>query len=295
MRRFTLLLLLLLGTTALRAQDKIVTTDNKQIEARVLEITLEEVSFKRFNNPEGPTYRLPVSALRYIEYPNGLRDEFQPAAPQAEVAETAPAPAPDPAPEAPASQPAAAPAAAKRYAVGDYYAEGDIRGVVLMTTDGGRHGLIISLDQTTTHWDSFDKEQPHTTGATDRADGERNMATLEAYIAANNLSWDHFPAAAWCRSRGEGWYLPAIDELLAIAFHFNGDNRTIFNRKARQKVNNTLKEHGGKRLDPLMYYYSSSEEDAQRVLIGHMDTKPPYVEPYKKGGISCLVRAVRKF
>lgn len=276
------------------AQDLIVKHDASKIEARVLEITLDEVSYKRFSNPDGPTYRLPVSEIRYIEYPNGERDTFRTESEKPESEPKEHSPAGDPLPATADTAPAESPSA-KSYAIGDLYDVGGVKGIVLHTTDEGRHGLVISLEETTTHWDLFTKEQPHATGAADRADGEKNMAALERYIADKGLNWSDFPAAAWCRSLGEGWYLPAIDELLMIAFHFNGDNRTTYDRKARQRINNQIKEHGGKRLDRMMYYYSSSEEDALRVLIGHMDTKPPYVEPYKKNGITCLVRAVHKF
>jgi len=283
------LILFLFPVWGLCAQDLIVKYDESKIEARVLEITLEEVSYKRFSNPDGPTYRLPVTEIRYIEYPNGERDTFQAVA--EESAKSLPAEKPLPETTTPPTENSSA----ESYAIGDLYNVGGVKGIVLHTTDEGRHGLIVSLEETTTRWDTFEKEQAQATGATDRADGQKNMAALERYIADKGLSWSDFPAAAWCRSLGEGWYLPAIDELLSIAFHFNGDNRTIYDRKARQRINAAFKAHGGKRLDRMMYYYSSSEEDALRVLIGHMDTTPPYVEPYKKNGITCLVRAVHKF
>ena len=42
------------------AQDLIVKTDAAKIEAKVIEITPEAVRYKRFSNPDGPTYVLPV-------------------------------------------------------------------------------------------------------------------------------------------------------------------------------------------------------------------------------------------
>lgn len=289
MRKVTTLLLLLFTVATLQAQDRIIKRDRSEIEARVLEITPEEVSYKRYSNPDGPTYRLPVAEISYIEYPNGERDTFQ------EVVEQFAEEPKKSSPIAAAPIEVATTPTDKRYQIGDFYDANGVKGIVLHTTDEGQHGFLISLEETTLHWDRLDRDQACATGATDRADGEKNMATLEQYIVANDLSWDDFPAAAWCRSLGEGWYLPAIDELLSIAFHYNGDNRTTYDRKARQKINQQLKAHGGKKLDNLMFYYSSSEEDARLVLIGHMDTKPPYVEPYKKSGISCLVRAIHKF
>ena len=91
------------------AQDLIVKTDAAKIEAKVIEITPEAVRYKRFSNPDGPTYVLPVGEVSYIEYPNGERDEFAPTPTPAPVAPAAPTP--DSAPtSAPVTVPAPVPA-----------------------------------------------------------------------------------------------------------------------------------------------------------------------------------------
>ena len=59
------------------AQDLIVKTDAAKIEAKVIEITPEAVRYKRFSNPDGPTYVLPVAQIHYIQYANGEK-EFTP-------------------------------------------------------------------------------------------------------------------------------------------------------------------------------------------------------------------------
>ncbi len=63
------------------------------------------------------------------------------------------------------------------YSVGDYYNENGKEGVVFEVSDGGRHGKIVSLDETEATWDS---------------------------------------AKEWCQNKGDGWYLPSKDELLTI-------------------------------------------------------------------------------
>lgn len=293
MRQLLLLLLLCPLATTLWAQDRIVKCDNTQIEARVLEITLKEVSYKRYSNPEGPTYRLPVEQIRYIEYPNGERDTFT-SAPEPE--KEAPTVAATTATSAtPTPTPTQEEYLLKRYSIGDYYEKGAVKGVVLEVTPDGQHGLLISLDEVATHWDTFEKGAYRLTGVDDKQDGRKNMEAMARYIAEQGLSWEDFPAFHWCREQGEGWYLPAIDELLTIAFHFNGQTRAVYNRQPRQRVNNALKEHGGKRLDRLYYYYSSTELDDKMVQTAHMDVKPPYLEPMKKHGMTVLVRAVYRF
>lgn len=283
MRKIFILLLCITALQPLAAQDLIQKRDHTTIEAKVLEITPDEVSYKRYSNPEGPTYRLPISQVAHITYPNGERDTFG-------------EPAPAATPEQPKSpeNPATAPYE-RTWEMGEYYDEGGVRGVVIALTDEGKHGLILSLEQTTDHWDTFEKGEARQVGASAQDDGAKNMAAVADYIAQNGLSWEVFPAFKWCRELGEGWYLPAIDEWLTISFNFNGGSRTTYNRDARNRINNALKKHGGKRLDKMLYYYSSTEADERMAQTGHMEVEPPYVVPLKKNGLTYLVRAVHKF
>lgn len=333
MKKSTLLLFwaLCCGISAAVAQDLIVRTDSTRIEARVTEVSPETVRYKRFSNPDGPTYVLPVAGIDYIRYANGETDRFrQPAAPAPAPAvaapvpgtSAAPAPAPDapvaapvpgapaaPAPDAPVAAPTpasatssdpAAPAALpvqyelKRYAVGDYYDFNGVKGVVCKVTEDGLHGMVVSLDEVMIPWSVFRKPDLRTVGAVDRTDGRVNMQTVARYIAENGLSWDDFPAFKWCREQGEGWYLPAIDEVLAIGNNFNGGTRMHYDRQARNRFNDALKEHGGKRMDRLVYYFSSTEQDEKSVYTSHMDMKPPYVVGIPKYN-KFLVRAVHLF
>lgn len=312
MKKSTLLLFwaLCCGISAAVAQDLIVRTDSTRIEARVTEVSPETVRYKRFSNPDGPTYVLPVAGIDYIRYANGETDRFrQPAAPAPAPAVAAPVPgtpaAPAPAPDAPVAVPAPAPAPAapaalpvqyelKRYAVGDYYDFNGVKGVVCKVTEDGLHGMVVSLDEVMIPWSVFRKPDLRTVGAVDRTDGRVNMQTVARYIAENGLSWDDFPAFKWCREQGEGWYLPAIDEVLAIGNNFNGGTRMHYDRQARNRFNDALKEHGGKRMDRLVYYFSSTEQDEKSVHTSHMDMKPPYVVGIPKYN-KFLVRAVHLF
>ena len=316
MKKSTLLLFwaLCCGISAAVAQDLIVRTDSTRIEARVTEVSPETVRYKRFSNPDGPTYVLPVAGIDYIRYANGETDRFrQPAAPAPAPAVAAPVPgtpaAPAAAPAAPVAAPApasatasapAAPAALpvqyelKRYAVGDYYDFNGVKGVVCKVTEDGLHGMVVSLDEVMIPWSVFRKPDLRTVGAVDRTDGWVNMQTVARYIAQNGLSWDDFPAFKWCREQGEGWYLPAIDEVLAIGNNFNGGTRMHYDRQARNRFNDALKEHGGKRMDRLVYYFSSTEQDEKSVHTSHMDMKPPYVVGIPKYN-KFLVRAVHLF
>ena len=289
------------GAMTAAAQDLIVKTDASQVEARVLEISPDAVRYKRFSNPDGPTYVLPVADIRYIRYANGEVEYYAkevPAEPltparsageaqEQAAGETEAAPqveAPRPAPEY----------VLRRYEVGDLYDRDGVKGVVCIVSDEGTHGLVISLEQIYLTWSEFRKPDLRTVGAGNRTDGEENMRTVEAYIAANGLSWDDFPAFKWCREQGEGWYLPSIDELLTIGHNYNGGSRMKNNRQARNKFNDALKDAGGKRMDRMVYYFSSTEMDEKNAYTSHTSLEPPYVVEIPKYN-KFLVRAVHKF
>ena len=289
------------GAMTAAAQDLIVKTDASQVEARVLEISPDAVRYKRFSNPDGPTYVLPVAEIRYTRYANGEVEYYAkevPAEPltparsageaqEQAAGETEAAPqveAPRPAPEY----------VLRRYEVGDLYDRDGVKGVVCIVSDEGTHGLVISLEQIYLTWSEFRKPDLRTVGAGNRTDGEENMRTVEAYIAANGLSWDDFPAFKWCREQGEGWYLPSIDELLTIGHNYNGGSRMKNNRQARNKFNDALKDAGGKRMDRMVYYFSSTEMDEKNAYTSHTSLEPPYVVEIPKYN-KFLVRAVHKF
>lgn len=285
-RTILLFLAAFCGILSAAAQDLIVKTDASKVEAKVTEVTTEAVRYKRFSNPDGPTYVLPVAEISYIQYANGEKEQFN-------APKTIPATPLTPAQPVQPTQAATTPGA-RAYEVGELYDRDGVRGVVCWLDETGQHGLVISLDEIYLPWNIFRKPDLRVVGFDERKDGMLNMEKAAAYIAANNLTWDDFAAFKWCRDKGEGWYLPAIDELLLIGHNYNGGTRMKNNRAARNRFNDVLKENGGKRMDRLVYYFSSTEMDEKNAFTTHMGIEPPYVIEIPKNN-KFLVRAVHKF
>ena len=128
---------------------------------------------------------------------------------------------------------------AKEWAVGDYYEVGSVKGVVVWVDESKLKGKIISLDETVSVWSTGNKY----TGAQSTTDGKGNTAKVKALD--NELT--SFPAFKWCVDKGEGWYLPAADEVKCFL-------------AADPVVKETLAAHGGTPLDS--YYWSSTESDS---------------------------------
>ena len=324
MKRFMIFAATMLLAFSTSAQDLLVKRNGEKMNVKVLKITKKNVEFVR-HGTELPVYKLPISDIEYIEYPMGDRDTFGRNVTTEQSATKEPekwhgsVPTPDGkkfveyVPESNAEQTPkrwhgavqhkpiqsveVIPAENETiYGIGDIYNKNGIKGVVVMLTDGGRHGLIMSLDEACLPWCNLHrKKQKKAMGASDRHDGMMNMLAIEKYIAENNLSWSNFPAFEWCRAKGEGWYLPSINEIWSAGTMFLGGSRVASNRKARKNFNDNITIAGGTPLSGIMIYHSSTEDkDARYALYSHMNSEPPYINSgYKADDI--FVRAFHKF
>ena len=149
------------------------------------------------------------------------------------------------------------PTPATTYKVGDYYDDGTKQGVVFEVTADGQHGKIVSLTESSRiMWSSDKNERKRFIGADDWYNGANNMAKVMQIEG-----WRYkYPAFAWCADLGEGWYLPAIEELEKItikaAIH-NAVNRTLATKG--MKLANKGKHH---------WYWSSTESEAKLFFVG---------------------------
>ncbi|MBO5234406.1 MAG: DUF1566 domain-containing protein [Alistipes sp.] len=140
------------------------------------------------------------------------------------------------------------------YKVGDYYNENGKKGVVFWVDASGKygsHGKIVSLTESgTLQWSSDDYEQTKLIGAKSETDGAYNMSVVKKIS-----NWQSkYPAFKWCADLGEGWYLPAINELKM----FTCDN------DIRNAVNQTLADKDGTKIPDIgteHWYWSSTEEN----------------------------------
>lgn len=143
-------------------------------------------------------------------------------------------------------------APAKTYKVGDYYDDGKKQGVVFEVSADGKHGKIVSLEESIAlTWSS---KNTRCIGAESKHDGAHNMAKVKQIA-----DWrEKYPAFAWCADLGEEWYLPAIEELKL--FTLNGEIRNAINRTLSQ-----VKDKKSALIDDYHDYWSSTE--AGRILF----------------------------
>ena len=142
------------------------------------------------------------------------------------------------------------------YQVGDYYDDGKRLGVVFAVSDDGRHGKIVSLNQTRKEWctDGLFKKKS-VVGASSYSDGKSNTDKVIARADS-----EKYPAFQWCRAKGDEWYLPSLEELTLL-------------RQVRDKVNKTLRD---KSMDELNgSYWSSMEKDSKFAWLVWMSYGSP--------------------
>lgn len=147
----------------------------------------------------------------------------------------------------------------KTYKVGDYYHENGKEGIVFEVDAAGRHGKIMAMhdlpDQLS--WCTKAKEEcGNIIGAFDEQDGMKNLGVVRRIPGWRKK----YPVFAACAALGEGWYLPAREELIKLY-----DNRLDLSAQAEKFGGSPFVE---------TRYWSSSENGftiAWYVVFGNGD------------------------
>ncbi len=71
-----LVLLFLLCSVGISAQDIIVMKDGSIIASKVIEVGQNEIKYKKYNNQDGPLYTISKTSVQSINYQNGAKDTF---------------------------------------------------------------------------------------------------------------------------------------------------------------------------------------------------------------------------
>ena len=230
------------------AQDILLKVNGDEINAVVLVVGVDNVEYKSFGDESGQSYSLPKSEIFMIKYENGNKDVFGRKKGQAIKSEVKnPSNVGTTTTSASITAvPIDLPPASKAYKVGDLYNENGVKGFVVKATDGGKHGLLMSLESSPKKWLS-DKGAKFETNSFYEDDGAKNMEAIAQYIAQSDNSWEDFPLFDWARSLGAGWYIPAKDELMDIVLTVNEKPET-YNSKMVTAFNKKMKKAKGKSL-----------------------------------------------
>ena len=161
----------------------------------------------------------------------------------------------------------------------------------------GRHGKIVSMVQAQRQWCTKEVFYPEKFTGTEPVDCETmftdsrfsnfNGSANTDFIRTEYGWWSKYPAVAWCTELGDGWYLPARDELVQL----------LSDDSVYAEINDTLHKKQSQTL-----LGKGSAERYWSSTIGVKYNIRPYVYFMADGGcylkdgiINCYVRAVSAF
>ena len=199
----------------LHAQDIITKTNGDEIQAKVTEIGINEVKYNRFDNLSGPVYTIQKSDIFMITYKDGTKDVFG-----IQQKQTKPVVTPVQQ-QSPVVVQGVSLAEAKK---GDIVTINGHNAIVFQTYGGG-HGKAMAVKALRGVKDAWCKTNAinklHTT---DKESGRANTEAVFRFAEENGLNINDFPAAAWCKSLGEGWYIPSVKEMETFVNWWLGNN-----------------------------------------------------------------------
>ena len=156
------------------------------------------------------------------------------------------------------------------YSIGDTIVIGNQKGIVFYLDDSGKHGKVVSVGIGIKRWCNRSEYLIHRDTGAIYDDGKENLVKIKEVHDWEILK----PAFAWCAKKGEGWYLPTID-----------DYRLIDKQKAivGEKI-------GG--IDERMWFWSSEQEDIYSARYYHFLSR----QAHGLGkDIECAVLAIADF
>lgn len=134
---------------------------------------------------------------------------------------------------------------------------------VCFYTEGGKHGLVVSMDQNNLSWDLNKSRKMQDISLIPNQEDLRTFEIGKGLRYTNailsQLSQAMTPAAAWCRIHGVEWYLPSAEEmnyLLRVANLGKGE---------KGPISKSLELNGGIGLNE-DWYWTSSENDHDEAI-----------------------------
>lgn len=132
--------------------------------------------------------------------------------------------------------PSFASTAANTYKVGEIYeVDGQPQGIVVEVSSVGRYAKIASLTEYQAKWAAFDSADDMV-NATSSTDGMANTALVKSIVGYET----QYPAFGVYNELGDGWYLPAVDEIKQLYASKDRINASVHDRSDVAPVNSAL-------------------------------------------------------
>ena len=166
----------------------------------------------------------------------------------------------------------------------------DINGekALVFYTDGYGHGSAINIKAfrgKKKAWGT-DKKCISAVRTENSSDGLENTNAVYDYCKANNVSLSVFPAFEWCKSLGEGWYIPSIKQMETFVNYWLGntqefdwdseDEYELGNDMSTKEINEKMIDAGGTPFVSsvsgfISGIYTSTKTNDDRVFVFEMN------------------------
>lgn len=128
---------------------------------------------------------------------------------------------------------------------GDIIDVNGTKGIVFSVNEEGTHGSIMSVKVLRGMKNALcsKKQYANEIITEDKENGKLNTRKVFEYCAQNNIDLKEFPAFAWCKKLGEGWYIPSISQLEKfINYWLGNDNEIDWNEEedTESEINESL-------------------------------------------------------
>lgn len=118
------------------------------------------------------------------------------------------------------------------YAQYDHVRKGDIidihgKKAIVFAIDEDGHGSAMYVGALRGEKNAWCANTKYASGvyAYSEIDGKANTQAVYDYVQSNGVSLTQFPAFEWCRSLGEGWYIPSLKQMEVFVHFLLGNNQ----------------------------------------------------------------------
>lgn len=136
---------------------------------------------------------------------------------------------------------------------GDVLVVNGVKGIVFQVDESGCHGSMMSVKAFRSKKNSYVSKASYLEGL-DMSSKTDGMANTQE-IFNSGISLHNYPVYQWCKSLGQGWYIPAVEQLEVFVNYWLGntvevdwedeEDTSSEDIPHKQKVNQILLEAGG--------------------------------------------------
>ena len=122
---------------------------------------------------------------------------------------------------------------------GDVLQVNGVKGIVFNVNEDGTHGQMMSVKAFRGKQNLYCVKSAYLKGISmlDENDGKANTDELFAYASAKGISLTNYPVYNWCKSLGDGWYVPSINQLKAFVNYWLGNTDVEVDWEEDENVN----------------------------------------------------------